>query len=158
MGCNSYIDLSVYLIERYCGSRTAMECSKAMIHDFGRDSQAPYTVFQRSRDHQDKNIAAVQEFMEKNSEESFQPEMLAKKYGMSRRTFERHFKNATGHTPLHYLQQIRVEKAKLQLETSTYSFDEIAYETGYEDSGFFRKIFKKHTGLLPSQYRSRFQR
>ncbi len=156
--CNSYIDLSVYLIERYCGNRTAVECSKALIHDFGRDSQAPYVVFHRSINHRDKDIAAVQEFMEKNLEKPYQPETLANRFGMSRRTFERRFKNATGHTPLNYLQQIRVEKAKHQLETSTYSFDEIAYKTGYEDSGFFRKIFKKYTGLLPNQYRSRFQR
>lgn len=156
--CNSYIDLSVYLIERYCGNRMAVECSKAMIHDFGRDSQAPYAVFHRSRDHRDNDISAVQEFMEKNLEKPYQPDKLAKDFGMSRRTFERRFKNATGHTPLYYLQQIRVEKVKLQLEIGTRAFDEIAYETGYEDSSFLRKIFKKHTGLLPSQYRRRFQR
>ncbi len=156
--CNSHIDLSVYLIERYCGNRTAVECSKTMIHDYGRDSQAPYAVFRRSRDHHDKDIAAIQEFMEKNLEKPYQPETLANSFGMSRRTFERRFKNATGHTPLYYLHQIRVENVKLHLETSNRSFDEIAYQTGYEDSGFLRKVFKKHTGLLPSEYRGRFQR
>lgn len=156
--CNSYIDLSVYLIERYCGNTIAVECSKTMIHDFGRHSQAPYAVFNRLVDHGDSSIAAVQETMEKNCEKPFQPDMLAKNYGMSRRTFERRFKTATGFTPLHYLQRIRVERAKYKLETTTMAFDEIAYDAGYDNSSFFRKIFKKHTHLLPGQYRNKFQR
>jgi len=71
---------------------------------------------------------------------------------------ERRFKNATGETPLTYLQNIRVEVAKRLLENESRSFDEITYQVGYEDSSTFRKIFSKQTGLVPTEYRKKFQR
>ena len=95
--------------------------------------------------------------METNFDQSYPYEKLASKSGMSRRTFERRFKAATGDTPLSYLQRVRVEVAKGMLENEDLSFDEIAYSVGYQDSTAFRKIFFRQTGLLPSEYRRRFQ-
>ncbi len=156
--CNSYIDLSVYLIERFCGRNAALQCSKTMIHDFARSSQAPYMAFQRNRDHNDEQILAIQNHIEEQYYLRFNPEQLAREYGMSRRTFERRFKKATGHTPVFFLQLNRVEAAKQMLETGLQTFDEIAYKVGYEDSSFFRKVFLKHTGLRPSEYKAKFHR
>ncbi|MCP4024603.1 MAG: helix-turn-helix domain-containing protein [Desulfobacteraceae bacterium] len=156
--CNSYIDLSVHLIERFCGKTTAVESSKAMVHDFGRNTQAPYCMLKNKKSHKDKEIRQIQELIEKDPAQSFVPESAAKNFGMSRRTFERRFKLCTGDTPISYLQQIRVETAKHNLETTHMTFDEISYKSGYEDASFFRKIFKKHTGLLPGDYRMKFQR
>lgn len=82
---------------------------------------------------------------------------LAQNNGMSHRAFDRRFKNATGDTPLLYIQKIRVEAAKKFLESDHQTFNEITYKVGYEDSSFFRKTFKKHTGLLPKEYRKAFQ-
>ena len=154
--CNSYIDLSVYLIERFCGRNAALQSSKTMVHDFARSSQAPYMVLQQNRDHNDEQILAIQNHIEEQYSLRFNPERLARAYGMSRRTFERRFKKATGHTPVFYLQRSRVEAAKQMLETGHRSFDEIAYKVGYEDSSFFRKVFVKHTGLRPSEYKAKF--
>lgn len=156
--CNSYIDLSVYLIEHFCGKSTAIESSKAMIHDFGRSTQAPYCLLKDKKVHKDQQIKKIQAIIEKNPAQPFIPDAAAKKFGMSRRSLERRFKACTGDTPVGYLHRIRVETAKHHLETSRMTFDEIAYLTGYEDSGFFRKIFKKYTGLLPGEYRTKFQR
>lgn len=156
--CNSYIDLSAYLIEHFCGKNTAIESSKAMIHDFGRSTQTPYCLLKDKKDHKDLQIKKIQKIIEKNPAHPFLPEAVAKKFGMSRRSLERRFKMCTGDTPIGYLQRIRVETAKYHLETSRMTFDEIAYLTGYEDPGFFRKIFKKYSGLLPGEYRMKFQR
>lgn len=156
--CNSYIDLSIYLIERYCGRKVAVECSKTMIHDFARSSQAPYTMFQSKKDHNDTQILSVQETIEDNFSDGFNPDILAKENGMSRRTFERRFKTATGDTLLIYLQRLRVEAAKHMFETGSHTFEEIAYQVGYEDSGFFRKLFIRHTGLRPKEYKTKFLR
>ncbi|MFO7570848.1 MAG: helix-turn-helix domain-containing protein, partial [Smithellaceae bacterium] len=82
---------------------------------------------------------------------------LARAHAMSRRTFERRFKKATGDTPLFYLQKIRVEAAKKMIERQNATFDEISYRAGYENSSHFREIFKKHTGLLPTQYERYFR-
>jgi transcriptional regulator GlxA family with amidase domain len=155
--CGSYIDLSMYLIDRYCGREVAMESSKTMLHDFGRSSQSPYMVFLFQKDHGDPQIVEAQEWIEKNYMESINILSLSQKYGMSQRSFERRFKKATGDSPLFYVQRVRTEAAKRYLETDNQTFNEITYKVGYEDSSFFRKIFKNHTGLLPKEYRKKFQ-
>ncbi|MEN8136310.1 MAG: helix-turn-helix domain-containing protein [Thermodesulfobacteriota bacterium] len=157
-GFNACIDLSLYLIERYLGCEIAAQTAKAMIFDIGRVSQTPYTCFNVQRNHNDKSILESQRQIEEKFNENINVEILAQENGMSRRTFERRFKNATGDTPLMYLQRTRVEEAKKILETKDKSFDEICYHVGYEDSSFFRKIFTKHAGLRPGEYRKRFQR
>lgn len=154
----SGIDLSIYLVEKYCGHEVAVQCAKTLIHDMNRNSQAPYAAFQFQKKHKDEKIKNAQQWLESNFMEEFGIEKVAQKYGMSRRTFERRFKNATGDTPLLYLQRTKVETAKRLLETYSLSFDEICYRVGYENSNFFREVFRKHTGLLPTEYQKKFQR
>lgn len=155
---NSGIDLAMYLVEKYCGHEIAIQCSKALIHDLGRHSQSPYKVFQFQKKHDDEKIKTIQHWIENNYSKEFNITQIAQTHGMSRRTFERRFKKATGDTPLLYLQRIRVETAKHFLESELTAFDEISYTVGYENSSFFRELFKKHTGLLPTEYQKKFQR
>jgi transcriptional regulator GlxA family with amidase domain len=157
-GMNAGTDLSLYLLEKYCGHEVALQSSKALISDIGRTLQAPYAIFQFQKDHNDRQILAVQKLIEENFDQDYPYEELASRFGMSRRTFERRFKAATGDTPLVYLQRVRVEAAKRLLESQKLSFDEITYRVGYEDSSTFRKIFLKQTGLRPKEYQRRFQR
>ena len=77
-------------------------------------------------------------------------------HGMSRRTFERRFKKAIGDTPLAYLQRARFEAAKRWIERREGTFDEIGFRPGYENSDHFRIVFKKHTGLMPTEYKKHF--
>ncbi len=157
-GYNAGIDLSLYLVEKYCGHEVALQSSKSVISDIGRTSQAPYAVLQVQRDHRDNRILEVQEWIENNFAQNYNYDKLAYNHGMSRRTFERRFKTATGDTPLTYQQRIRVEAAKHLLEDGNHSFDEITYQVGYGDSSSFRKVFVKQTGLRPTEYRKKFQR
>lgn len=157
-GCNSYIDLSVYLVERYCGRTIALESSKAMLHDIGRNSQVPYSVYQFAKAHDDSKIQSVQEWFDENYNQNIVIKDIAKNFGFSRRVFERRFKAATGNTPLLYLQRTRVEIAKNLLEKSSRTFSEISAMVGYQDTSFFRKLFIKHTRLLPKEYRAKFSR
>ena len=157
-GFNSGIDLSLYLVEKYCGHQVALESSKFAVFDIGRTSQMPYTVFQFQKDHGDSQILAVQDWIEDRYAENFSYADLARRHGMSRRTLERRFKAATGDSPLSYQQRVRVEKAKRMLEDGQHSFDEITYQVGYEDSGSFRKVFVRQAGLRPTEYRNKFQR
>ena len=157
-GYNAGIDLSLYLVEKYCGHEVALQSSKSMISDIERTTQAPYCMYHFRKDHKDDQILPIQEWIENNFDQNFNYDSLARQSGMSRRTMERRFKNATGETPLTYQQSIRVEVAKRLLENETRSFDEITYQVGYEDSSTFRKIFSKQTGLAPTAYRKKFQR
>lgn len=151
------IDLSLYLVEKYCGHEVAIQCSKALLHDMGRKTQRPYSVLQFQKKHTDEAVLAAQDWLEKNYTQAVEMNSVARFHGMSRRTFERRFKHATGDTPLCYLQKIRVEAAKKMLETQSTTFEEISYRSGYENPGHFREIFKKHTGLLPGHYERYFR-
>jgi len=157
-GYNAGTDLSLYLVEKYCGHEVALQSSKSVISDIGRTTQAPYAIFQFQKDHSDNRILTVQEWIENNFDQTFNYDNLARDYGMSRRTFERRFKTATGDTALIYQQRLRVEAAKRLLEDGNRSFDEITYRVGYEDSSSFRKVFLKQTGLRPTEYQKKFQR
>jgi len=150
------IDLPIYLTEKYFGHEVAIQSSKALVHDMNRHSQAPYTVFQFQKEHTDEAIKNSQRWIEENYSGEFDFDDISTKLGMSRRTFERRFKKATGDTPLAYLQRTRVEAAKRMLETGSNTFDEICYHLGYENSSHFRELFKKHTRLLPTEYQKKF--
>jgi transcriptional regulator GlxA family with amidase domain len=155
---NASIDLSIYLVEKFYGQEIALQTAKVLVHDIGRSSQAPYTTFKFQRSHNDETILATQRIMEENFLQHMDVEKMASDLGLGRRTFERRFKAATGDTPLFYFQRVRVEKAKKILETERKTLDEISFAVGYEDASFFKKVFIKHTGLKPTEYRSKFQR
>ena len=138
-------------------SKMALECSKTIIHDLGRRSQAPYSVYRFNHDHNDSQILAAQKLIEKNYSQAIDLSNVASSCAMSRRTFERRFKVAVGITPLLYMQRIRIEAAKSLLENTNHTFEEISFQVGYDNSSFFRKLFNKHTGLGPKEYQKKFQ-
>ncbi len=155
---HSGIDLAMYLVEKQYGHEVAVQCSKSLLHDMGRESQAPYTVFQFQKKHRDGKIKTAQQWIEDNYADEINIDKIAKIHNMSRRSFERRFKKATGDTPLVYLHRTKVEAAKRFLESEKWTFDEISFRLNYENSCFFRKVFKKHTGLLPSEYQQKFKK
>ena len=155
-GYDSFLDASIYMVEKFYGATVALQCSKIFLHNLGRRSQAPYAIFSAPRDHGDEKILQIQQKIGNNFASNFDFDELAKEYGMSRRTLERRFKKATGVTLLVYQQRTRVEHAKALLESGNSSFDEISYKVGYMDNSFFRKLFIKYTTLRPREYRSLF--
>lgn len=155
-GVNAGMDLSLYLVEKFCGRQIAVQCAKTMILDLGREMQTPYESFLFSKDHGDPLIIKAQKWIQQHHTQSIDYDRLAGQYRMSRRSLERRFKQATGVTPLGYLQQLRVENAKHLLEDGSQTFNEITYLVGYEDISFFRKIFVRLTGLRPKEYQQRF--
>ncbi len=156
-GFTAAVDLSLHLVERYCGRPAAVHSAKAMVHDLQRHSQSPYAVFRFPRGHGDAGVLSVQFWIENHFAESVGYSELAARFAMSPRTLERRFKAATGVTPLQYQHRARVEAARRLLEETDRSFDEITFQVGYGDGGFFRKVFVKETGLRPAAYRRRFR-
>jgi len=155
-GVSAGMDLSLYLVDKFCGRKAAVESAKTMVLDMGRERQTPYDCYFVSKDHGDSLIVEAQEWIEQHQTEAIDYDWLAQKFRMSRRSLERRFKNAVGITPLGYLQKLRVEYAKHLLEEGTQTFNEITYQVGYEDISFFRKIFIRLTGLRPKEYQQRF--
>jgi len=152
----SFRELSIYLIEKHCGHEVAVQCSKVLLIDKNRISQAPYFVSQQQKDHQDQKIHDIQNWIEKNYTQNISIDSLISRAGMSNRSFIRRFKNATGDTFSMYIQRLRIEAAKYKLETTQLTIDEITYQVGYENSRSFSRLFKKHTNLSPGDYRKKF--
>jgi len=157
-GSNSCIDLALYLVEKLCGRTVAIQCAKAMVYDLGRSTQAPYSALIAKRSHRDGTIHDAQNWIEEHFSQRLGVSMLAGRANMSERTFQRRFKEATGDTPVSFLQKVRIEAARDLLETGNRSFEEITCMVGYEDPASFRKIFLRQTGLLPRDYQRLYRK
>ena len=157
-GAYSFLNVIIYLIERYYGRETAIWCSKMAEIDFDRVNQNQFVIFNGQKDHNDETIKDIQSFIEENFEEKISVEGLAKKFAISNRNFVRRFKKATHNTPSEYIQRVKVEVAKKSFESSALNINQVMYNVGYIDEKAFRKTFKKYTGLSPLEYRSKFNR
>jgi transcriptional regulator GlxA family with amidase domain len=155
-GVNASLDLSIYLVERFCGHEIAMQTAKALLIETPRAWQSGFAIVPLKTDHTDDNISSAQEWMHKNFARTFSLEDPAQRVGMSPRNFVRRFKTATGDSPLVYLQKLRIAAAKRMLENSHRSMQEVSEAVGYQDVVFFRSLFQRHTGVAPSAYRERF--
>jgi len=155
-GASSSAQLILRLIEQYAGRDVAIWCAKWFQLDWQRTSQLPYTIFSGPRHHTDELVAAVQDYLELHYAHRQGIEQLASRFTVTRRTLERRFRQATGHTLGEYLQRIRIEAAKQRLETTRRSVSEVMGEVGYLDDKSFREVFRKHCGMSPMAYRARY--
>ena len=155
-GAMSYLNLLLYLIEKYCGRETSIFASKGMLIDMQKSPQSSFAVFRGQSNHKDEAILKVQDFIEEHLDRDLSIDELAGMALMSRRTFVRRFKEATGNSAKEYIQRVKVEEARRMLEFTNKKVQEIFYTIGSNDHVGFRKIFKKYTGLLPGEYRKKF--
>jgi transcriptional regulator GlxA family with amidase domain len=157
-GAFSYLNLILYLIEKFAGRDAAVFCSKAFQIDIERRSQSPFIIFSGQKEHSDIEVKKAQEYIENNFREKITVNELAARFALSRRNLERRFKKATSNTVVEYIQRVKVEAAKMNLESSRENVNEVMYNSGYSDPKAFRTTFKRFTGLSPIQYRNKYNR
>lgn len=155
-GVYASIDLSLYLVDKYCGREIALQCARALLVSMPRSRQSGYAVVPLSRPHEDEPIRRAEEYLQQHFAHAVSVDTLAQQIGMSPRTLMRRFKAATGSVPGAYLQQLRISAAKELLESGRTPIPEVGARIGYEDVAFFRRLFKRHTGMTPAEYRGRF--
>jgi transcriptional regulator GlxA family with amidase domain len=155
-GASAYQDMSLYLIREFFDAEIAQNCAKAILIDRDRNSQAQYAGFLPSRQHNDEVVHQLQDWLRTHFIDDFSIVDLAKQVHLSERQLKRRFKQATAESPLAYIQALRIEAAKHGLETSKKTIETLCRESGYEDVRFFRQLFKRFTGLAPSDYRRKF--
>jgi transcriptional regulator GlxA family with amidase domain len=155
-GVYASIDLSLYLVEKFCGHAIALECAKSLLISMPRGRQSGYSLLPMAHPHSDEKVRESEEYLQENFSRDLSIDFLAKRIGMGARNFIRRFKAATGHLPGAYTQQLRVSAAKELLEHGATSIQVVASKVGYEDIAFFRALFKRHTGMTPGEYRARF--
>jgi transcriptional regulator GlxA family with amidase domain len=155
-GAYSYLNLLVYLIEKYTDRALAIQIAKGFAIDFDRQSQSPFVIFRGQKTHNDEPIRQAQEFIEGNYAGRIRIDDLADRFNLGSRSFERRFKKATGNSFIEYVQRVKVEAAKRSFETSRKNINEVMFDVGYTDTKTFRSTFKKITGLTPVEYRNRY--
>ena len=153
----AYLNLMIYLVEKYFGHDIALRTAKMYLIDMDRPSQLPFHTYRFPVTYNDSSIARIQEFLGEHFNEDLAIDTVAKRAGMSVRNFSRRFKTATGESFANYIQKLRIETAKRLLESTEFSASEIMYQVGYNDERSFRRLFKHHSGLSPKQYRTKFR-
>lgn len=150
-------DLVLYLIARHVGATAAQTVARSFALQWHHDGLSPYIVFQGRRDHGDAAIADAQAWLANHFSIANPVDEMVRRSGLAGRTFKRRFTEATGFTPIDYVQRLRTEDAKRRLERTDEPVDEISWRVGYEDAASFRRLFKRVTGMTPGAYRRRFQ-
>lgn len=157
-GAYSFTNLVAYLVERYAGRDMAILIAKAFMIDIDRSSQSPFIIFSGQKMHEDDAVRKAQEIIEKNFQDKMTVDELAAQLCIGRRNLERRFKKATANTVVEYIQRVKIEAAKKNLETGRKNINEVMFDVGYTDTKAFRTIFKKITGLTPIEYRNKYNR
>jgi transcriptional regulator GlxA family with amidase domain len=156
-GTTSWHDLAVHIISRYASPGEALRIAKVYLLKWHGEGQLPYAALVRRNPHADSLVRKCEDWLGKHYRETDAIRQVISTAGIPERTLKRRFKTATGSTLIDYLQNLRVEEAKRLLETGRTAVDDISVAVSYEDPSFFRRLFKRRTGLTPSQYRRMFQ-
>lgn len=155
-GLYASMDLSLYLVEKFCGHEIALQCAKALLLPMPRKHQSGYAMLPLSPPHNDARIRAAEAVLQAGYRDDISTESLARQAGLGLRTFARRFKAATGRLPAAYLQAVRIETAKAMLESEAAPIQAVSSAVGYDDVAFFRSLFKRSTGMTPVEYRTHF--
>jgi transcriptional regulator GlxA family with amidase domain len=156
-GTTSWHDLALHIISRHVSPGEALRIAKVYLLKLHDDGQLPYAPLVREQPHSDAVVRGCEEWLTKHFRETG---VVARAVGHARipeRTLKRRFKQATGLALIDYVQNLRIEEAKRLLESSDQAVDEIGFAIGYEDPSFFRRLFKRRTGVAPARYRRVFQ-
>jgi transcriptional regulator GlxA family with amidase domain len=156
-GATSWHDLALHIISRHCSPGEALRIAKVYLLKWHGEGQLPYASLVRRQPHADSVVRRAETWLGEHFREPQPVAAVAAALGIPERSLERRFKAATGCTLLAHAQNLRIEEAKRLLESDRRSFDEIAVAVGYENPAFFRRLFKRRTGLTPGDYRRMFR-
>lgn len=157
-GAYSFLNLIIYLVEKYYDRQTAIYCSKVFQIEMDRNQQSSFAIFTGQKSHNDDMVKKAQTYIERNLSEKISVDYLSSRFTVGRRTFDRRFIKATGNTPVEYTQRVKIESAKKAFEISRKNIKEVMYEVGYSDVKAFREVFKKFTGMSPLEYKHKYNK
>lgn len=156
-GTTSWHDLALHIIARHMSPGEALRIAKVYLLKWHSEGQLPYATLVRPQPHADSVVRTCEQWLAKHYRDAAAVAKVVTIAGIPERSVKRRFKAATGTTLIGYVQNLRVEEAKRRLESEDVPFETIAADLGYENLPFFRKLFKRSTGLTPGQYRKMFR-
>lgn len=156
-GTTSWHDLALHLIARYASPGEALRIAKVYLLKWHSETELPFASLVRRMPHGDSVVRKCEDWLQQHYRKIDAIAQVTDLAGIPERTLKRRFKSATGNSLIAYLQNLRVEEAKRLLETTDLPVDEISHAAGYSDASFFRRLFKRLTGLTPGRYRKMFK-
>jgi transcriptional regulator GlxA family with amidase domain len=156
-GTTSWHDLALHIIARHASPGEALHIAKVYLLKWHPEGQLPYTGLVRRAPHADSVVKNCEYWLSQHYREMDAIKQLVSMNEVPERSLKRRFKAATGDTLIGHLQNLRIEQAKKLLEQEDSPIEEVSEEIGYMDVSFFRRLFKRLTGLSPGQYRRMFQ-
>lgn len=157
-GAYSFLNLILYLVEKYFDRQTAIFCSKVFQIEIDRSSQSAFIIFSGQKLHEDEVVKKAQDYIETRLDEKISIEELSSRFAVGRRNFDRRFFKATGNTPVEYSQRVKIEAAKKSFEVTRKTINEVMFDVGYSDVKAFREVFRRITGMSPLEYRKRYNK
>lgn len=157
-GAYSFLNLVLYLVEKYFDRQTAIFCSKVFQIEIDRTNQSAFIIFSGQKVHEDEVVKKAQAYIETRLEQKISTTELSSIFSVGRRNFDRRFIKATGNTPVEYSQRVKVEAAKKFFEVGRKTVNEVMYDVGYSDVKAFREVFRRITGMSPLAYRKRYNK
>jgi transcriptional regulator GlxA family with amidase domain len=155
-GVTAWQDLALHLIARLCGPEHAIRTAKVYLLGGHEDGQLPFSAITQPRRLGDAAIRRSLEWIDANIAAPNPVMAMADTSGLSRRTFARRFRAATGKRPIEYVHALRIERARQLIESGASALDDVGYQVGYEDPTFFRRLFRRAIGLTPAAYRRKY--
>jgi transcriptional regulator GlxA family with amidase domain len=155
-GTTSWHDLALHIIARFMGSAEALRIAKVYLLKWHAEGQLPFSTLARRLPHADSVVRGCENWLRENFRDPRALMKVTQRTGIPERTLKRRFKQATGSSPIEYLQNLRIEEAKRLLEQGDLPVEEICVAAGYECVSFFRRLFKRLTGVNPAHYRRMF--
>ncbi len=156
-GTTSWHDLVLHIIARYASPAEALRIAKVYLLKWHEEGQLPYVSLLKNLPHNDALVTSCETRLHTIYHQADALTQILRYAEIPERTLKRRFKIATGISFIEYIQNLRIEEAKQLLETTRLPLEEIGFRVGYEDPSFFRRLFKRLTGLPPNQYRRLFQ-
>ncbi|MDG4657321.1 response regulator [Ectobacillus antri] len=105
---------------------------------------------------QQNTMVEIEQYIKQNYQKELRLQEIAEMFYLSKEHISRRFKQEYGETLSDYVTNIRMEKAKLLLQNESFKIYEVAAMVGYQDDKYFRKVFKKATGITPNEYRAEY--
>ena len=156
-GTSSWHDLAIHIISRHVSPGEALRIAQVYLMKWHSEGQLPYATLVKRVPHADSVVRRAEEWLAVHFREADPVASVVSVCEIPGRSLKRRFREATGTTLIGYTQNLRIEAAKRQLEEGTQAIDQIAVDVGYENAAFFRRLFKRCTGLAPAEYRRMFQ-
>jgi transcriptional regulator GlxA family with amidase domain len=158
-GVTAGIDLSLALVEEDLGRSIALQVARMMLVFLVRPGgQSQFSATLAAQACENRRLADLVAWLPDNIRRSLDIDKLAQAVGMSPRNFARLFRQQVGTTPGKHIEDLRLEAARRQLESTSRTLGEVAAATGFASAEVLRRVFNRRLGVTPARYRASFGR